>query len=105
MIRDQRRQADAQIDVRTLRNVARDAGRHLIAAEARHRQRRDDTARARRGFGASGIHAALLLTRSGTSTTRCTKTPGVTIASGSSSPNSTFSRTCAIVHRAALAMI
>jgi len=46
----------------------------------------------------------MVLTR-GTFTTRCTKMPGVTIASGSSSPRATISCTDATVTVAAIAMI
>ncbi len=43
--------------------------------------------------------------RSPTATTRSTKMPGVTTASGSSDPSGTISSTCTIVVEAAAAMI
>src|SRR4051812_2115332 len=82
---DERRQADAQIDVRAFGNVARHARRHLVAIEL--------------------FHQAAFLSIEPTFTTRCTKMPGVTTSSGSRAPSSTVSRTCTTVHRAAAAMI
>jgi len=79
----QRRQADAEVHVGALGDVLRDARRHLLAVEF--------------------FHAAFL--RLARRTTRLTKIPGVTTVSGSSSPSSTVSRTCATVHFAAAAMI
>ena len=52
------------------------------------------------------FHAAFLsLAGTAMRTTRCTKMPGVTTCSGSSSPSAAESRTCATVHFAAIAMI
>src|SRR5437762_2387936 len=85
VIGHQRRQADAEIDVRALGNVARHARGHLIAIEL--------------------FHQAAFLRDGAILITRCTKMPGVTITSGSSAPSSTVSRTCTTVHRAAAAMI
>src|SRR4051794_20021874 len=85
VICDECRQADAEIHVRAFGDVARDAGGHLVSIELLH-------------------HAAFL--RPGAIfTTRCTKMPGVTTASGSSAPSSTVSRTWTTVHFAAIAMI
>src|SRR5688500_15559490 len=72
-----RRQTDAEVDVRTFGNVARNTRRHLLAVELFHQ----------------------------CFTTRLTKIPGVTMCSGSSSPSSTVSRTCTTEIFAAAAMI
>src|SRR5207253_4234173 len=85
VIRDQGRQADAEIDVRAFRNIARYARRHLIAIEL--------------------FHHAAFLSDEPILTTRFTKIPGVTIVSGSSAPSCAISRTCTTVQRAALAMM
>src|SRR5512134_526438 len=74
---DQRRQADAEVDVGAFRDVARHARRHLLAVEL--------------------LHQCL--------TILLTKIPGVTTCSGSIAPSSTVSRTCTTVHFAAAAMI
>jgi hypothetical protein len=83
MVGHQRRQADAEVDVSALGDVARDARGDLVAVEL--------------------LHAALL--SGAMRTTRFTKMPGVTTTSGSSSPSATVSRTCATVILAAAAMI
>ena len=75
VVGDQCGHADAEIDVRPLRNVARHPGRELLAGQA--------------------LHAT---------TTRWTKIPGVTTASGSSAPTSTTSSTWATVQAAAVAI-
>src|SRR5690606_25189255 len=76
---DERRQADAEIDVAAVGDVLRGAPCDLAAAERLH----------------SG---------SPTSTTRSTKMPGVTIASGSRAPSSTVSFTSTTVRSAAIAI-
>src|SRR6185369_8913372 len=83
VVGDQRGQADAEIDIGAVGNIARDARGDLVAIEL--------------------FHAAFLIRSR--RITRCTKIPGVTTVSGSSSPSSTVSRTCATVHFAAAAMI
>src|SRR5690242_19887479 len=85
VVGDQRRQADAEIDIGAFGNIARHARRHLVAIEL--------------------FHHAAFLSDEPTLITRFTKMPGVTIASGSRPPSSTISRTCTTVQRAALAMI
>src|ERR1041385_1127298 len=85
VIADQRRQADAEVDHRAIRDVARHARRHLVAIEL--------------------FHHAAFCSEAEILTTRFTKMPGVTIASASSSPSSTISRTWTTVHFAAAAMI
>src|SRR5678815_2950899 len=85
VVGDQRRQADAEVHHRAAGDVARDARRHLVAIEL--------------------FHHAAFCRGAATLTTRLTKIPGVMIASGSSPPSSTVSRTCTTVHLAALAMI
>src|SRR3546814_20095206 len=73
------RQADAQVHVRALRDGARHALCHLLTVQAAH-------------------------VLPPAATTRCTKMPGVTMASGSSSPSATTSATWAMVHLAAIAL-
>src|SRR5712691_789006 len=79
MVGDQCRHADAQIDVRALGDVVRDALRDLLARE----------------FGVAHAACSALsicaLGLRGTFTTRVTKIPGVTMHSGSSAPSSTTS--------------
>src|SRR5204862_2802502 len=81
---DQRRQANTEIDVSALRDIARDARSHLFSVEL--------------------FHQAAFLACSAMRTMRFTKMPGVTTASGSSEPSSTASLTCTTVHFAAAAM-
>src|SRR5437764_15391812 len=80
MIGNHGRQADAQVHIGAFGNVVRYARCHLVAGQTFH------------------FYASCL-------TTRCTKIPGVTIASGSSSPSGTISLTCAMVTLAAMAMM
>src|SRR5690606_7583580 len=82
----QRGQADAQVDIGALGDVLRDAGGDLVA-------------------GQFAAHCCSLAAGASICTTRLTKMPGVTMFSGSSSPSSTISRTCATATRAALAMM
>ena len=91
----QRRQTDAQIDIRAFGNVTRHAGRHFVPRATFETLFHDS------------VHAASLPGAAvrATLTTRVTKMPGETMFSGSSAPNSTVSNTCAIEHLAALAMI
>src|SRR3546814_708238 len=79
VVGDAGRQADAEVHVGAFGDVARHALRHLLTVQATH-----------------GLPPA--------ATTRCTKMPGVTMASGSSSPNATTSDTWAMVHFAAIAI-
>src|SRR5262249_47246587 len=83
-IRHQGRQADAQVDIRTVGDVLGGAPGDLPTRQ-RCRWR---------------AHLA-----PATWTTRSTKMPGVTIISGSSSPSSTNSFTCTTVRSAAIAMV
>src|SRR5947207_1921581 len=85
VVGDQGRQADPEVDVRPLRDVAGNPRRDLLFVELLH-------------------HAAFRI-EGATRTTRLTKMPGVTIDSGSRAPSSTVSRTCTTAHLAALAMI
>src|SRR5690606_436210 len=73
-------QADAQIDDTAFGDVLGHAGRHLLTIQRCH-------------------------FCSPTATTRCTNRPGVTMASGSSSPSSTTASTWAMVVLAAVAMM
>ena len=57
VVGDERRQADAEVDVRAFRNVARHARRHLVAIEL--------------------FHQAAFFSVEPTFTTRFTKMPGV----------------------------
>src|SRR3546814_463709 len=83
----QRGQHDAQVDVGAFGNVLRDTGGDLVA-------------------GQFAAHCCSLAAGAvSICTTRLTKMPGVTTASGSSSPSSTTSRTWATATRAALAMM
>src|SRR5690606_6237522 len=79
VVGDAGRQADAEVHVGALWDVPGDPFGHLFAAQS--------------------AHAAPPV-----STTRCTKIPGVTTASGSSSPSGTTSLTWAMVHLAAIAI-
>src|SRR5262249_8444626 len=103
VVADERRHADAEVDVRALGNVLRDALRDLLAGEfgVAHAAVRPDIPRVTLP-PAGGRYAPVLR---GTFTTRVTKMPGVTITSGSSFPSSTVSYTCAIVTFAALAIV
>src|SRR5581483_3011152 len=85
VIRHERRQPDAEVDVGALRNIARHAGGHLVAVEF--------------------LHQAAFFREGAMRTMRFTKIPGVTTCSGSRAPSSTVSRTCATVHLAADAMM
>src|SRR6266403_929649 len=85
VIGDQRRQADPEVDVRTIGDVAGNPRRDLLLVELLHQA----------AFRIDGV----------TRTTRLTKMPGVTIDSGSRAPSSTVSRTCTTAQLAALAMI
>src|SRR5438094_229755 len=91
VIGDQRRQADPQIDVGALGYVACDARGKLVAVVAFH---------ARCLLGHVPVRR---VSAAPTATTFLTNMPGVTIASGSSSPRATTSRTCAMAHLAAVA--
>src|SRR5690606_39002253 len=86
VVGDQRRQADAQVHAGAVRDVARHARGHLVAVEPLHR-------RPPASVGATAAPRTPF-----TCTTRFTKMPGVTTASGSIAPSSTISDTCAIVH-------
>jgi tripartite-type tricarboxylate transporter receptor subunit TctC len=85
VVGDQRRQADAEVDVRAFGDVARHARRHLVAIEL--------------------FHHAAFFSEEPIFTMRFTNIPGVTTTSGSSAPSSTVSRTWVTVHLAAAAMI
>lgn len=92
----QGRHADAEVRVGAFGDVLGDALRHLIAGQSFH-------------GGVLRVQAACApssaaCTACGTSTTRCTKMPGVTICSGSSPPRSTTYETCTMVVLAALAI-
>ena len=82
VLRDQRRHADAEIDVGAVGNVARDELGDLYAGE----------------FFPSG-HCGFRH-----STTRCTKMPGVITCSGGKAPSGTISCTCATAVLAAMHM-
>src|SRR3546814_9908316 len=73
------RQADAEVHVGALGDVAGHARGHLVAGQAAH--------------AAPPVE-----------TRRCTKMPGVTTDSGSSSPSATTPDTWAMVHAAAIAI-
>src|SRR5881396_17914 len=90
VVPDQRRHADAEVDVRAFGDVACDARGDLVTAEFR--------------VVPAAARIAVAFFR-GTFTTRVTKIPGVTMHSGSSAPSATVSYTCAMVHFAALAMV
>src|SRR5437899_1006444 len=102
VVADERRHADAEIHVRALRNVLRDAPGDFVAGEFRvaHSAARPDIPRV-----TPPARTRLPPSFRGTFTTRVTKIPGVTMHSGSSAPSSTISYTCAMVHFAALAMV
>src|SRR5712664_175083 len=104
MVADQRRHADAEVDVRALGDVERDALRDLVAGEFRVAHR--PVAVALPEIPRVTLPAEVQLrSLRGTLTTRVTKIPGVTMHSGSSAPSSTISYTWAMVHFAALAMV
>src|SRR6266481_9063669 len=99
VVGNQRRQPDAEVDHGAFGNVPRHPRRHLVTIELVHA-----------ALLFSAVHAAWLpasdaAAELATRTTRLTKMPGVTIASGSSAPSSTISWTCTTAHRAAVAMI
>ncbi len=85
VVGDQSRQADPEVDVRPIGDVAGNPRRDLLLVEL--------------------LHQAAFRIDGATRTTRLTKMPGVTIDSGSRTPSSTVSRTCTTAHLAALAMI
>src|SRR5207344_3026862 len=97
VVGDQGRHADAEIHVRTFRDVVRDALCNLLAGEVRVVHRPAAAARLDIPRVTPGAEVHLPCLRS-TFTTRVTKIPGVTMHSGSSAPSSTISYTCAIVH-------
>src|ERR1017187_5519864 len=98
MIGDQRRQADAEVDDGPVGNIPCHQRRHLGAAPFARVHAAPLTA-----VGAALKPPALVATRA-TLTMRCTKMPGVTTASGSSSPSATIWCTVAIVVFAAIAI-
>src|SRR5262249_54187314 len=93
IVGDRCRQTDAEVHIGAVGDVVCDAGGHLrtrVSIECAFHQLR--------AFGRAADVP-------GISTTRRTKIPGVTITSGSSAPSTTISRTCAIAHFAADAMM
>jgi len=86
VIANQGGQANAKIHIGAFGNIQRYPRRQLFASQFYHRLI---------GYGFIAH----------TATTRCTKIPGVTTASGSSSPRPTMSLTWAMVQRAARAMM
>src|SRR3954471_23594675 len=96
-LRDQLRNANAQIHIRAVGNVLRQALRHLLA-------RSPDHWRLRHGYDAPASTSSDSWAGLAMATTRSTKMPGVTIDSGSSLPGSTTSATWTIVTLPAIAI-
>src|SRR3954467_6321229 len=94
---DQLRNANAQIHIRAVENVLRQALRHLLA-------RSTDHWRLRHGYDAPASTSSDSWAGLAMATTRSTKMPGVTIDSGSSLPASTTSATWTIVTVPAIAI-
>src|SRR6476469_6247396 len=94
---DQLGNANAQIHVRAVGNILRQALRHLLA-------RSPDHWRLRHGYDAPASTSSDSWAGLAMATTRSTKMPGVTIDSGSSLPGSTTSATWTIVTLPAIAI-